>query len=72
MLGGIMLAITVPPESGAESIVRVVLLMVLIVAVLFAKRDNRRKGLGAAQPIMQHGPPGWDWDPDTATWRKPR
>jgi len=70
ILAGIMLAIKAPAGSGAP--VRIALFAVLIVGALYSTRQDRREGIKAAEPISQHGPPGWEWDPDAATWRPPQ
>lgn len=69
---GATLIVTYPPGSAAAPYVRGGLLMFLVAGALILKRSNRRKGIKAAPPFMQYGPPGWEWDPDLVTWRPPK
>jgi hypothetical protein len=68
----VILIIKFPPGSAAEPYVRLGLLMVMVGGALMMKRRNRRDGVKAAQPFMEYGPPGWQWDPDRVTWRPPK
>ncbi len=67
----VVLAIKVPPDGEWNQAFRAVLLAPAVIAAFLQGRRNRREGIGAPPPFMRHGPPGWTWDGESATWRPP-
>ena len=65
------LIVKFPPGSAAAPYLRGGLVLFLVAEALILKRRDRRKGIEAAVPFMEHGPPGWEWDPERVTWRPP-
>lgn len=61
----------VPPDTTAATFLRAALLAVAAWGAVRQKRRDRPRGIGAPRPFGHHGPPGWEWDGDRATWRRP-
>jgi len=67
----VLAIIIVPPDGGWSEAFKALLLAPAVIAAILQKRRNRREGVGAPPPFMRHGPPGWTWDGESATWRRP-
>lgn len=68
---GVVAVVLVPPDSTAAPVLRAALLGIPAWGAIRQRRRDRANGIGAPRPFVHHGPPGWEWDGDRATWRKP-
>lgn len=71
MMAGAIAILTIPPNTAAATVFQGAMLVVAAGGAVRVGRRNRRNGVKAPRPMGHHGPPGWEWDGDAVTWRRP-
>jgi hypothetical protein len=63
--------VTIPAGTVAHTVLQGALLVVAVGGAVRLGRHDRKNGIKANRPMGHHGPPGWEWDGDAVTWRRP-